>query len=96
MSSLKKHSIIIVGCGLVGMILALCLAKRKINVVIIEKNKKSQLLNINDSRTSAISQGSSRILTDLKIWDKLKNRAQQINSIIVKDGQNVKIYNDNE
>ena len=45
------------------MTLALSLAQKKISVTIIEKNKKSKLLNINDSRTSAISQGSARILT---------------------------------
>ena len=67
------------------MTLALSLAKKKIYVTIIEKNKKSKLLNINDFRTSAISQGSSRILSDLNVWDKLENKAQQINSIIVKD-----------
>ena len=54
------------------MILALSLAKKKIPVTIIEKNKKSKLLNINDLRTSAISQGSSRILSNLNIWNKLK------------------------
>ena len=91
MSKGKKHNIIIVGCGLVGMTLALSLAKKKIYVTIIEKNKKSKLLNINDFRTSAISQGSSRILSDLNVWDKLENKAQQINSIIVKDGQKNRI-----
>ena len=65
--------------------------KKKIYVTIIEKNKKSKLLNINDFRTSAISQGSSRILSDLNVWDKLENKAQQINSIIVKDGQKNRI-----
>ena len=73
------------------MTLALSLAKKKIYVTIIEKNKKSKLLNINDFRTSAISQGSSRILSDLNVWDKLENKAQQINSIIVKDGQKNRI-----
>ena len=37
------------------------------------KNKKSKLSNINDLRTSAISQGSSRILTNLNIWNKIEN-----------------------
>ena len=45
------------------MVLALSLTKRGIPVAIIEKNKKSKLSNINDLRTSAISQGSSRILS---------------------------------
>ena len=48
------------------MVLALSLAKNGVQVTIVEKNKKSKLLNIGDSRTSAISQGSSRILTESK------------------------------
>ena len=91
MSNQKKHNIIIVGSGLVGMTLALSLAQKKISVTIIEKNKKSKLLNINDSRTSAISQGSSRILTKLNIWNKLKDKSQEINAILVKDGEKNKI-----
>ena len=69
------------------MVLALSLTRRGIPVAIIEKNKKSKLSNINDLRTSAISQGSSRILTNLNIWNKIGNKAQLINSILVKDGK---------
>ena len=86
MSILKKHNIVIVGCGLVGMTLALFLAKHKIKVTIIEKNKSSRLSKINDSRTSAISQGTSRILNEIEIWQKVEKKAQEINSIIVKEG----------
>ena len=96
MSNQKKHNIIIVGSGLVGMTLALSLAQKKISVTIVEKNKKSKLLNINDSRTSAISQGSSRILTKLNIWNKLKDKSQEINSILVKDGEKNKINFDSK
>ena len=78
------------------MTLALSLARKKISVTIIEKNKKSKLLNINDSRTSAISQGSSRILTKLNIWNKLKDKSQEINSILVKDGEKNKINFDSK
>lgn len=86
MSILKKHNIVIVGCGLVGMTLALFLAKHKIKVTIIEKNKSSKLSKINDSRTSAISQGTSRILNEIEIWQKVEKKAQEINSITVKEG----------
>ncbi len=86
MSIQKKHNIVIVGCGLVGMTLALFLAKHKIKVTIIEKNERSRLSKINDSRTSAISQGTSRILNEIGLWEKVKNNAQKINSILVKEG----------
>ena len=78
------------------MVLALSLTRRGIPVSIIEKNKKSKLSNINDLRTSAISQGSSRILTNLNIWNKIGNKAQLINSILVKDGKMSKINFDSE
>ena len=77
------------------MVLALSLTRR-INVAILEKNKKSKLSNINDLRTSAISQGSSRILTNLNIWNKIGNKAQLINSILVKDGKMSEINFDSE
>ena len=78
------------------MVLALSLAKNGVQVTIVEKNKKSKLLNIGDSRTSAISQGSSRILTELNIWNKIGKKAQLINSILVKDGESNKIDFDSE
>ena len=78
------------------MVLALSLTRRGIPVAIIEKNKKSKLSNINDLRTSAISQGSSRILTNLNIWNKIENKAQLINSILVKDGKMSEINFDSE
>ena len=78
------------------MVLALSLAKNGVQVTIVEKNKKSKLLNIGDSRTSAISQGSSRILTELNIWNKIGKKAQSINSILVKDGESNKIDFDSE
>ena len=78
------------------MVLALSLTRRGIPVAIIEKNKKSKLSNINDLRTSAISQGSSRILTNLNIWNKIGNKAQLINSILVKDEKMSEIKFDSE
>jgi len=68
------------------MTLALFLAKHKVKVTIIEKNKSSRLSKINDSRTSAISQGTSRILNEIEIWKKVEKEAQEINSILVKEG----------
>ena len=83
-----KHNIIIVGSGLVGMAFALSLSKKKINVTILEKNSKSDFLKYKDLRTSAISQGSSRILTKIGIWEKIINQAQPINEIKVSEGNN--------
>ena len=81
-----KHDIIIVGSGLVGMAFALSLSEKKINVTIVEKNSKSELLKHRDLRTSAISQGSSRILTKIGVWQKIITQAQPINEIKVYEG----------
>ena len=83
-----QHNIIIVGSGLVGMTLALMLSRRKYKVLIFDKSSKKELLGVKDSRTSAISQGSSRILKELSIWNKIKNKAQPINEIYVSEGIN--------
>ena len=82
----KDFEIIICGAGLVGMTLALLLSKEQINVLLIDKNNKNSFLNPRDARTTAISQGSSRIYKNLGMWDKLLKNAQQINSILVSEG----------
>jgi len=88
-----QHNIIIVGSGLVGMTLALMLSKLKLNVIILDKNSKKNLLEVKDSRTSAISQGSSRILKEISIWNKIKKKAQPINEINVSEGTNANDLN---
>ena len=88
-----QHNIIIVGSGLVGMTLALMLSKLRHKVIILDKNSKKKLLELKDSRTSAISQGSSRILKDISIWNKIKEKAQPINEINVSEGINTNELN---
>ncbi len=79
----KKFNIIIIGAGLVGMSLALKLASKKINVCIIEKNGFSKNTGNYDQRTTAISQGSTRIFEEIGIWKILKKKSQPIRKIIV-------------
>ena len=66
-----KNNIIIIGCGLVGMTLALILSTQKIKVTIVDKNSKKHLSKFKDKRTSAISQGSTRLLKNIGIWEKI-------------------------
>ena len=82
----KKHEILICGAGMVGMTFALLLANRNINVCIIDKNSSESIINQEDSRTTAISQGSSRIYDKINLWPKIKGRAQPILKILVGDG----------
>ena len=70
------------------MTLALMLSTLKCKVILLDKNSEKKLLEVKDSRTSAISQGSSRILKDISIWNKIKEKAQPINQINVSEGIN--------
>ena len=80
------HEIIICGAGMIGLTFALLMAKKKINVCVIDKNDKKSLFAQQDNRTTAISQGSYRIFRKLGIWNKLKNKFQPINQIFVSEG----------
>ena len=88
-----QHNIIIVGSGIVGMTLALMLSKQKCKVAILDKNSKKKLLELKDLRTSALSQGSSRILKEISLWDKIKKKAQPISEINVSEGTNINDLN---
>ena len=82
----NHHEIIICGAGMIGLTFALLMAKKKIKVCIVDKNDKRLLFAQQDSRTTAISQGSHRIFRKLGIWEKLKNEFQPINQIFVSEG----------
>ena len=69
----EEHKITIIGCGLVGMVLALRLSRDNLPSIILEKNSTDSLMESQDSRTTAISQGSSRILNQLGLWKKIKD-----------------------
>ncbi len=70
------------------MTLALLLSNLEFKVTILDKNSKKKLLEVKDSRTSAISQGSSRILEEISIWSKINKKVQPINDIKVSEGTN--------
>ena len=86
MSKIKKHNITIIGSGFVGMILAIKIARQGIKVTLVDKSNKESLSNIKDSRTTAISQGSSRILKEIGLWSKISEKSQPIKNIIVTEG----------
>lgn len=72
---------------MIGMSLAIGLAREGIKTVIIEKdNPTSQLLPDFDGRVSAISKGSIRVLESLGIMEKLEDSIQPILDIRVVDG----------
>ena len=65
----EHYDIVLIGAGLVGLMMALFLAKNKIKVTLIEKNKlKENNVQLKDERTTAISQGTKRILMKSDLW----------------------------
>ncbi len=84
---MKSNSeITIVGAGLIGLSTSLLLEKYNIKSTIIDKNRLKQLNNSKDTRTTAVSQGSSRIFERIGIWNNLKKYAQPIYQIKVSEG----------
>lgn len=76
-----SESIVIVGGGPVGSVLALLLAKQGIAVTVLEARKQGAAHT--DNRALALSYGSRRILEKLGIWGGLESYATAINTIHV-------------
>ena len=78
-----ESDVLIIGAGFIGQIMALMLASSKIKVTLVDKNKFRRY----DTRTTAISQGSARILDSIGVWSSLKEHSEGINKIFVSDQQ---------
>ena len=82
----EHYDIVLIGAGLVGLMMALFLAKNKIKVTLIEKNKlKENTVQLKDERTTAISQGTKRILMKFDLWRLIEKHVQPIEKIEVID-----------
>lgn len=82
----NHYEIVIIGCGLTGMLMALTLASKGMEACIIEKNNLSNMnLKSKDLRTTAISQGTKRKLEKLEIWHLLVDFTEPIKKIIVEE-----------
>lgn len=83
---MRKHhyDITIIGAGLIGLCMSSMLSTLNKKVLVIDKNSvNSKNYLLNDIRTTAISQGTKRILVNLKIWHKIKDYCQPIKKIDV-------------
>ena len=77
---------IIIGGGLIGLTIAFFLGKIGLKVIIIDKNKITSKQSIDfDFRTTAISEGSKKILDSNDIWRYLQKNSQKIEKIKVFD-----------
>lgn len=80
--------LLVVGGGMVGMTLALALARAGLEVIVVDRAGLEQLRDDSlDGRASAIAQGSRRILEAIGLWRQLGSAAQPILDIRVSDGR---------
>ena len=84
MEQAKQPEVVIAGGGLVGNALAIALAQGGLRVMVVDPlPRESQVATTFDGRTSAISQGSVRILNYIGAWKHVADHAQPIHDIRV-------------
>lgn len=83
----QKTDVIITGGGMVGMSMAIALARCNISVALVEKTTlPAQLEATFDGRVSALALGSVRLLDTIGAWEGMKPHAEPIRDIRVSDG----------
>ena len=83
----ENFDVIVNGGGMVGMSLAIALARLGIQVAVVDKAPLSQQLeSAFDGRVSAISYGSKCILDSIGVWNFMAAEAEPIRDIRVVDG----------
>lgn len=87
----NTYDIIIVGGGLSGLSLACLLGKSGIKVACIDQADPAK--EPPDLRTTAISYGSSKILTRAGVWDEMLKTASPIEDIRILDGDSPLLLN---
>ena len=83
----NNNNIVILGCGLSGMITALALAKYNICNTIVEAQTTTNPEFFNDIRTTAINASSRNIFEKIGIWQELLELCGPINDIYVVDNK---------
>jgi len=85
---MKNCDVIIGGGGMVGLSLAIALAKGGLDVVVADPVPQSAALDAKvDGRVCALSYASVRMFEALGVWEHLKSDAQPINDILVTDAK---------
>lgn len=80
----KNYDVTIVGAGIVGLTLALALAKRKFKVLVLEKNTSIEnVIAQSKGRVSSINLASEAIFTSLGVWPRMQLRASRFEQIRV-------------
>lgn len=83
----NNSNIIILGCGLSGMLTALTFAKQGIKTTIIEARNTKNTSFFDDIRTTALTSASKAIFVQIDIWEDVEKIAGAINDIYVADNK---------
>jgi len=87
MDAMKRYDAIIIGGGMVGMSMAIALARLDLRVALLERTSlPAQLEATFDGRVSAIALGSARLLSAIGAWDAMRAHAEPILDIRASDG----------
>jgi 2-octaprenyl-6-methoxyphenol hydroxylase len=82
----NNYDIAIIGGGMAGMIQAIILARQGWQVACIDRETVETHTDKSfDVRTTAISWGSRNLLTHADVWNDLKDRAEAIRDIYIRD-----------
>ncbi len=85
---MSKTDIIIGGGGMVGLTLAIALAKGGLDVIVADPVPQAAVLDARfDGRVSALAFATVRMFQALGVWDHLASEAQPIADILVTDGR---------
>ncbi len=83
----QEKEIIILGCGLTGMLTALSFAIRNIKVTILEYQSISHNNFCNDIRTIALTPASSEFLKSINVWFETKKISNKMIKVYVVDNK---------
>ena len=84
----KDADVIIGGGGMVGLSLALALARGGLDVVVAEPLSPAAMSNERfDGRVSALAFAAQRMFTVLGVWPRLQDLAQPISDILISDAK---------
>ncbi len=88
MGRTHETNIVLAGGGMVGLSLALALARSGLRVVVAEPMPEQVQTDTRfDGRVSALAYASVRLLSALGVWPHMAEHAQPIRDILVTDGQ---------
>src|SRR5262249_26386236 len=84
----RRFDVIIAGGGLAGLCMAAFLGQKNVRVCVIEREEAARLASPTfDGRSTAIAYGSTFILEDCRVWEKLRPTGCAIADIRVADQQ---------